>query len=139
MFPIVGPLCTPCECSCIHFHRKLMQSFFLVEGRGLISSCSYSFWRRSNYFLAVERLQFLTRAELLLLYMQFCVRGLSRPRYVIKEETFNHCGRSNMYMNTAMYIYTYIYMYIYMCVLWCRVMSCVARRCSLVGWVGVVW
>ena len=45
-----------------------------------------------------------------------------------------------MYMNTDMYIYTYIYMYIYMCVLWCRVMSCVARRCWLVwvGWCGMV-
>ena len=32
----------------LHFHRKLMQSFFW---RGLISLCSYSFWRRSNYFL----------------------------------------------------------------------------------------
>ena len=31
--------------------------------------------------------------------------------------------------DTDMYKYTYIYMYIYMCVLWCRVMSCVARRC----------
>ena len=38
-----------------------MQSFFLEV---LISLCSYSFWRRSSYFQAVERLQFLTRAEL---------------------------------------------------------------------------
>ena len=46
-----------------------------------------------------------------------------------------------MYMNTDMYIYTYIYMYIFMCVLWCRVMSCVARRCWLGGvvWCGVAW
>ena len=41
-----------------------------------------------------------------------------------------------MHMNTDMYINTHINMYKYMCVLWCRVMSCVARRCWLVGWVG---
>ena len=35
--------------------------------RGLIWLCSYSFWRRLDFFKkAVERLQFLTRAELLL-------------------------------------------------------------------------
>ena len=41
-----------------------------------------------------------------------------------------------MYMNTDMCIYTDINMFLCMCVLWCRVMSCVARRCWLVGWVG---
>ena len=41
-----------------------------------------------------------------------------------------------MHMNTDMCIYTDINMFLYMCVLWCRVMSCVARRCWLVGWVG---
>ena len=50
-------------------------------------------------------------------------------------------------MNTNMYIYTYryIYMCVYVCVclffvVWCRVMSCVARRGWLGGWVwcGVV-
>ena len=34
----------------------------------------------------------------------------------------------------------YMYMYMYMCVLWCRVTSCVARRCWLGGlvWCGDV-
>ena len=41
--------------------------------------------------------------------------------------------------DTDMYTDTYIYMYKYMFVLWCRAMLCVARRCWLVGWVGVVW
>ena len=35
----------------IHFHRKYKQLFFLFWG-GLIFLCSYSFWRRSNYFLS---------------------------------------------------------------------------------------
>ena len=35
----------------IPFHRKLKQLFFL-NLKGLISLCSYSFWRRSNYFLS---------------------------------------------------------------------------------------
>ena len=52
-----------------------------------------------------------------------------------------------MYMNTDMYIYTHRYMYMCVCVcvfvffvVVCRVMSCVARRCWLGGWVwcGVV-
>ena len=45
----------------IHFHRKLMQSFFLD---GLIYAVSVSGAGRI-IFKAVERLQFLTRAELL--------------------------------------------------------------------------
>ena len=39
---IIGP---------VPFHRKLKQLFFFYSG-GLISICSYSFWRRSNYFLS---------------------------------------------------------------------------------------
>ena len=35
----------------IHFHWKLKQLFFFIRG-GLISLCSYSFWRRSNYFFS---------------------------------------------------------------------------------------
>ena len=46
------PTCKTCLMTDIHFHRKLMQSFFFFWGRGLISLCSYSFWRRSNYFLS---------------------------------------------------------------------------------------
>ena len=42
--------------------------------RGLISLCRYSFWRRSIYFFkAFERLQFLTRAELLFFDLQLFV------------------------------------------------------------------
>ena len=35
----------------LHFHWKLKQLFFLFW-EGLIFLCSYSFWRRSNYFLS---------------------------------------------------------------------------------------
>ena len=38
----------------IPFHRKLKQIFFLILGE-LIFFCSYSFWRRSNYFLSSWR------------------------------------------------------------------------------------
>ena len=45
-----------------------MQSVFFClevrEGGGLICMCRYSFWRGKDFFKAVERLQFLTRAEL---------------------------------------------------------------------------
>ena len=43
--------------------------------------CSYSFWRRSNYFQAVERLQFLTRAELIF-FCSFsrCVKSVKRQQ-----------------------------------------------------------
>ena len=87
-----------------------------------------------EFFLAVERLQFLTRAELLFFYlMLFCARGLSRPHFVIRMGTFNHCGRSKAWngthhgryvfqtvfllrnMNTNMYTYTYINKYIFSC------------------------
>ena len=71
--------------------------------------------------------------------MQFCARGLSRPHFVIRMGTFNHCGRSkasnsahhgryvfqtvfllrhlntNMYTNTYIYIYMYIFMCVYKC------------------------
>ena len=137
--------------------------------RGLISLCSYSFWRRSNFFfLAVEGLQFLTRPEIFFFDFQFSCFVLCHVCICIRNGTFNHCGRSkawnsthhgryvfqtwffhekwaksdtDMCMNTDMYIYTYRYMYmcVYACVfvffvVWCRVMSCVARRC----WLGAL-
>ena len=48
---------------------NLCSCFFNL--RGLFSLCSYSFWRRSNYFQAVEGLQFLTWAELIFFDIQF--------------------------------------------------------------------
>ena len=36
----------------VHSHRKYKQLFFFFNWRGLISVCSYSFWRWSNYFLS---------------------------------------------------------------------------------------
>ena len=32
--------------------------------------------------------------------MQFCARGLSRPHFVIRMGTFNHCGRSKAWNST---------------------------------------
>ena len=60
-----------------------MQSFFW---RGLISLCSYSFWRRSNFF-TVEWLQFLIRAELFIfLFTVFPLCGLSCLRFLSRRE-----------------------------------------------------
>ena len=79
-----------------------MQLQFLAPVEFFLSSCTVTVFEPGG---------------IIILYIQFCARGLSRQ------------GLGD----------TDIYMYIYMCVLWCRVMSCVARRCWLVGWVGVVW
>ena len=132
-------------------------------------------------FLAVERLQFLTRAELLLVYLCSFARVVSRPHFVTGKGTFNQCGRSRAWNSTqswkvrvpecvllekyehqhvhihihihihiqihVCFMCVYIYMCVYVCVfvffvVWCRVMSCAARRwvvgCGVV-WGGVVW
>ena len=54
----------------IPFHRKLMQSVFFLEG--LISACSYSFWRRLNYLIyAVTIFNFFLNYLLVQLQFQF--------------------------------------------------------------------
>ena len=61
----------------VRFHRKLKQFFYL---EGLLSVCSYSFWRRSNFFKAVERLHFLTRAEFIFFDTQYLPLCEIRPK-----------------------------------------------------------
>ena len=121
---------------------NLSSCFFLIW-RELIGLCSYSFWRRSNYFLSSWTVAvFDPRGTVIfMMYSFFPLRGLSCLHSVIRKGIFNHCGVSNIYIYiyictyTYTYTYTYIYkyMYIYMCVclffvVWCRVMSCAARR-----------
>ena len=45
---------------------NLSSQFFLFGEEGLISVCSYSFWRRKEFFLTVEGLQFLTQVNFFL-------------------------------------------------------------------------
>ena len=120
----------------LHFHLKL------IFWRGLISLCSYSFWRRSNFFKAVERLQFLTWAELLFFFYSFAhvvchvhtwLSG--RELSTIVEGQTNTC------------IYTYMCVCICMCVYVCvsvffLLSGAVSRRvlcvvgCWFGGWVA---
>ena len=139
--------------------------------RRLISVCSYSFWRQSIFFKAVEGLQFLTWADFfsytvfalcglscLYLYKEWNtqplwkVKGLEQytswkvrvPDCVFREKWAK--SDTDMFMNTDMYIYTYrcmymcVYVSLFFCVVSYRVVSCVARRCWLGGWVwcGVI-
>ena len=67
---------------------------------GLIRLCSYSFWRRSNFFKAVERLQFLTRVDFFFKIYSFFARGVSCLHFFTKKGTFNHCGRSEAWKST---------------------------------------
>ena len=83
----------------IPFHRKLKQVFFFYSGR-LISICSYSFWRRSNYFSAVEGLQFLTRAELFFLIYSFRAVRFVTSALIKTDKFFNHFGRSDAWNST---------------------------------------
>ena len=78
----------------IPFHRKLKQLFFFNLGR-LIFLCSYSFWRRSNYFLSSWKVTVLTRAESIFFYLCSFPRCVFFHVYTLmKNGTFNHCGRS---------------------------------------------
>ena len=53
-----------------------------------------------EFFLAVERLQFLTRAELLFFDIQFCRCAVSHVYTFIKTDKFNHFGRSDAWNST---------------------------------------
>ena len=55
----------------VQFHRKYKQLFFFILG-GIISICSYSFWRRSNYFLSSWRVTVFDPGGInIFLFMQF--------------------------------------------------------------------
>ena len=75
--------------------------------------------------------------------LQFCARGLSCPRFVLRKETFNHCGRPKAWNSTTswkvrvpdcvfcekmskhdtdmllfmyLFMYLYLYLFLYLCV-----------------------
>ena len=114
-------------------------------------------------FKAVERLQFLTRVELLL-FLIYSFRALwfvmSAFVSIMEHSTIvegqrlgtvhimeGTCSRLRFFVRNehtmtprctgtppCTYTYRYMYMCVYVCVfffVWCRVMSCVARRCWL--------
>ena len=143
---------------------NLSSCFFYL--RGLISLCSYSFWRRSNYFLSSWSITVIDPGGInvfFLIYSFAAVRFVMSALF-IKKGTFNHCGRSKAslvehhgmyvffvrykytyiytYTYTYIYKYTYIHMYIYMCMCVCVFVFFVVW-CrwwwSGVGWGGVGW
>ena len=73
---------------------------------------------------------------ILLLYIQFCARGLSRPLFVFKERTFDHCGRSRLgrhrHVHEHRHVHIHIHIHVHIHVL--VVVPC--RASLLVGWVG---
>ena len=83
---IQGNWCRP---SRILFHRKYKQLFFFILV-GLIFLCSYSFWRRSNYFLSSWRVTVFDPGGInIFLFMQFfpavwnLSKGSRRANYLI--------------------------------------------------------
>ena len=83
----------------IHFHRKYKQLFFFILRGQLAYAVTVSGSGRI-IFKAVERLQFLIRAELLFLIYSFCPRGLSCLHFVIRKGILNHCERSKAWNST---------------------------------------
>ena len=80
------------------------------------------FWRRSNNFQAVTRLQFLTRVEFFyVLQFSRCVRSVQRTlmRKLLDPDTgrwsaiVRRTDLMNMYMCTYLYVYVYAYAYMY--------------------------
>ena len=120
----------------VHFHRKLMQLFFLF-GR-LISICSYSFWRRSNYFLSSWTVAVFDLGGILffLWYTVFPLCGLSclhffgegniQPLWKVKgfeqytswnlrvPDCVSSVRNEQNEWHRHVYEYAYIYIYIYM-------------------------
>ena len=162
---LVGSVLLESRCE-LHFHRKYKQLFFFYSGRGggVIFLCSYSFWRRSNYFFKqLKGYSFLTRAESIFFFYAVFPAVWSVMSTLLSRRTNSTilegqmlgtvhimegtCSRLRFFVrnvNTDMCIYTYTYtiMYTYIHRYTCTKTSAITRLsgwlCGWVVWCGVV-